>query len=122
MPVLMKTHPIEVQIDGKFYYINKEKKKPVITLLLALGAVEKKKNLDSDNVLDEIYDGKPKGSVHLKGARTKENLSQKDLMNLTGIPVYNISKMENGRRPIGKDIAKRLAKALKIDYKLLLEK
>ena len=72
MPVLMKTHPIEVQIDGKFYYINKEKKKPVITLLLALGAVEKKKNLDSGNVLDEIYDGKPKGSVHLKGARTKE--------------------------------------------------
>ena len=118
----MKTHPIEVQIDGKSYYINKEKKKPVITLLLALGAIENKKNINSDMVLEEIYSGIPKGAIHLKGARIREDLSQNDLMNLTGIPVYNISKMENGKRPIGQDIAKRLAKVLNISYKLLLEK
>jgi transcriptional regulator with XRE-family HTH domain len=35
----------------------------------------------------------------------------------TGIPQRHISMMENGKRPIGKEMAKRLGNALNIGYK-----
>lgn len=56
----------------------------------------------------------------LAGARGKEELSQRQLAVLTGIPQRHISEMENGKRPIGKANAKILGKALKIDYRVLL--
>lgn len=37
-----------------------------------------------------------------------------------GIPRQHISNMENGKRPIGKENAKRLAAALHIDYRVFL--
>ena len=37
-----------------------------------------------------------------------------------GIPRQHISNMENGKRPIGKENAKRLAAALHVDYRVLL--
>ena len=58
--------------------------------------------------------------VCLTGARGKEGLTQKQLSELTGIPQRHISEMENGKRSIGKEIAKRLSKALNIGYKVFL--
>lgn len=60
-----------------------------------------------------------KAGLALRGARFREGLSQKELAKLSGISQENISKMENGQRPIGEKVAKKLAKALKIDFKLL---
>lgn len=57
----------------------------------------------------------------LRGARYREGLSQKELAKLTGISQENISKMENGIRPIGKKIATKLALALKISSKVLTD-
>ena len=62
-----------------------------------------------------------KARLALRGARFREGLSQKELAKRCGISQENISKMENGQRPIGEKVAKKLAKALKINYKLLLE-
>ena len=62
-----------------------------------------------------------KAGIALRGARFREELSQKELAKRCGISQENISKMENGQRPIGEKVAKKLAKALKIDYKLLFE-
>jgi plasmid maintenance system antidote protein VapI len=39
---------------------------------------------------------------------------------LTGIPQRHISEMERGKRPIGKETAKKLAVALKTDYRVFL--
>lgn len=57
----------------------------------------------------------------LRGARYRENISQKELAKKSGISQENISRIENGKRPIGEKVAKKLAKPLKIDYELLLE-
>lgn len=62
-----------------------------------------------------------KAGIALRGARFREGLSQKELAKRCGISQENISKMENGQRPIGEKVAKKLAKALKIDYRLLYE-
>jgi hypothetical protein len=45
----------------------------------------------------------------LKGARAKEGLTQR-----------HISEMENGKRPIGKAMAKRFAEVLNVDYRVML--
>lgn len=56
----------------------------------------------------------------LRGGRTKEGLTQKRLSEITGIPRCHISAMENGKRPIGKKMARILATALKLDARLFL--
>ena len=58
--------------------------------------------------------------VAVRAYRNREGLTQDQLATLTGIPRRHISDMENGRRPIGKENAKKLAKALNADYRMLL--
>jgi ribosome-binding protein aMBF1 (putative translation factor) len=60
------------------------------------------------------------GSVALRGARKREGLSQRELARLVGVSQTHISEMEHGKRPIGKDMAKRLAKVLKVNYRVFL--
>jgi DNA-binding XRE family transcriptional regulator len=56
----------------------------------------------------------------LAGARYRENLTQVKLAEHTGIPRRHISEMENGKRPIDKANARKLAEALNITSRLLL--
>jgi DNA-binding XRE family transcriptional regulator len=56
----------------------------------------------------------------LRGLRSREELTQKKLAEIIGVKPSHISEMENGKRPIGKEMAKRLAKALRTDYKIFL--
>ncbi|MBW6499687.1 MAG: helix-turn-helix transcriptional regulator, partial [Bacteroidales bacterium] len=55
-----------------------------------------------------------------RGYRYREDLTQKQLADLAGIPQRHISEMENSKRPIGKERAKKLAKVLNADYRLFL--
>jgi len=59
-------------------------------------------------------------SQALQGARYRESLTQKELARLIGVSQTHISEMEHGKRPIGKEMAKRLAKVLKVDYRVFL--
>lgn len=56
----------------------------------------------------------------LRGSRVKEGLTQVQLSEMTGIPRRHISEMETGKRPIGKESAKKFAKALSCDYRVFL--
>ncbi len=70
----------------------------------------------------EFQSGSNKLSVgeRLKGARYRENLTQKEVAQKTGIPQGHISKIENDKLAVGKDRARRLADVLNIDYRILL--
>lgn len=48
----------------------------------------------------------------LRGMRYREDITQAELSRRTGIPQRHISEMENSRRPIGKQNARKLAEAL----------
>ena len=76
--------------------------------------------MSMDEALRKLLDGAPQGAVVLKGLRTRENFTQAKLGELLGIAQTNISQMERGRRAIGKDLAKRLAKFFETDYRLFL--
>jgi transcriptional regulator with XRE-family HTH domain len=52
--------------------------------------------------------------------RYRECLTQKQLAEKMGINTQNLSHMEHGRRPVGKEMAKRFAKILNTDRRLLL--
>lgn len=56
----------------------------------------------------------------LSGFRHREGITQQKLADLTGIARRHISEMENGKRPIGKENAKKLGAALKTDYRTFL--
>jgi DNA-binding XRE family transcriptional regulator len=58
--------------------------------------------------------------IYLKGSRYREDLTQVQLAEITGIPRRHISEMENGKRTIGKERAKKLAAALHVDYRMFL--
>ena len=55
----------------------------------------------------------------LRGARYREGISQKELAKRSAVSQEYISRMENGLRPIGEQVAKKLAKVLHIDPGLL---
>jgi transcriptional regulator with XRE-family HTH domain len=56
----------------------------------------------------------------LRGLRTREDLTQAELASKSGLKPHHISEMENAKRPIGKEVARRLAKALNADFRMLL--
>ena len=56
----------------------------------------------------------------LRGLRSREGLTQKQLAEMIGARPTHISEMENGKRPIGKGMAKRLAKVLRTEHKIFL--
>ena len=58
--------------------------------------------------------------VALRAYRNREGLTQKRLAEFTGIPQHHISEMENGKRSIGKERARKLAEVLHCDYRQLL--
>lgn len=56
----------------------------------------------------------------LRGARGLREMTQAQLSAVLGIPKSNISEMERGVRPIGKEMARRLGSALQMPYKSFL--
>jgi plasmid maintenance system antidote protein VapI len=67
---------------------------------------------------EEILDQTP--GTMLRGARYREDMTQAQLAEVSGIPRRHLSDMENNRRPIGKQTARKLAEVLKVDYRVFL--
>lgn len=79
-----------------------------------------KKTISADDYVASVFGDRSRPSVYLSGLRYREDLTQKELGELINVKQANISLMERGLRPIGKDIAKRLAKVFKTDYRIFL--
>lgn len=69
---------------------------------------------------DQYKEFHPHWAYVLRQHRLRRGLSQKQLGLLADIPPTNLSLMECGRRRMGRKIAMRLAKALEIDFRVLL--
>jgi ribosome-binding protein aMBF1 (putative translation factor) len=110
--------PHTENVDLKFTGPVKNKEK-AIKALKELGFVDTSDSIPWREAFPEL-ENEPSYSIALRGARGKEGLTQKELAEKTGIPQGHISSMENGKMEIGKERAKRLAKALDIDYRVFL--
>ncbi|MCB1116133.1 MAG: helix-turn-helix transcriptional regulator [Chlamydiia bacterium] len=79
-----------------------------------------KRNSSWRNVAKREIQKYSEGGVMLRACRYKGELTQKALAEELEISQHHISEMENGKRPIGKAIAKRLASFFKTDYRVFL--
>lgn len=82
------------------------------------GAVEAKDTIPASEITPELDSNS--GGLYLKGIRYRDDVTQEELSRRTGIPRRHLSEMENGKRPIGKESAKKLAAALHCDYRRFL--
>jgi len=103
-----------VVIDKERFFIAREHKNTIRAIIKNL-SVESK-----ESPFKELEQKLPPYAICLRGARTKEGMSQKELAEKTGIAITNISKMENGQRNIGEKVARKLGKALNIGYKVFI--
>jgi transcriptional regulator with XRE-family HTH domain len=71
-------------------------------------------------VFDDLRPDDAIPAAILRGSRVKEGLTQAQLSEMTGIPRRHISEMEHGKRPIGKETARKLAQTLECDYRVFL--
>ena len=83
-----------------------------------LGAQEVNDNISAADIFPDLATNRP--GVALRGIRSREGLTQVQLAEKVGIPQRHISEMENGKRPIGKATAHKLAEVLGTDYRLFL--
>ncbi len=90
-----------------------------IEAMKAVGFVDSSDSVPWRDAYPEYTEAQLIGKA-LAGARYREDLTQVQLAKLVGIPQRHISEMENGKRPIGKEMAKRFGRALNISYKVFL--
>jgi DNA-binding XRE family transcriptional regulator len=69
--------------------------------------------------IEEVFPEATPGMM-LRGLRGKEEMTQAEFAKRLGISQHHISEMENNKRTIGIDMAKRIAEAFKVPYKMFL--
>lgn len=116
MQVHTKNHPTEDMITLRLKVHRHNA--PLVRRYAEIVESEEERTYTVEEVFPE-YIGK-ESQVALRAYRTREDLTQKQLSELTGIPQHHISEMENGKRSIGKERAKKLAEALRCSYRQLL--
>lgn len=105
------TYAIPKSIINKYQIDNEEPKKK---------AKIKIKAPSLNNLFNKLDEQFTKAGTLLKGLRLRENLSQIEFAKKINITQANLSKMENGKRPIGKIVAKRIEKVFGTNYRYFL--
>ncbi len=117
------TETFEVTITGAGYKpqtftLPYERKKDVKKMLSNLQ--DHGDSIPAAQVFPEAFDPVKGPAMALRGLRYRENMTQKKLANKIGVLQHHLSEMENGKRPIGKAMAKKLAEALSADWRILV--
>ena len=76
--------------------------------------------ISADEAFKNLTDRYGKAGALLKGIRVREGLTQIEFAKLIGTSQANLSSMENGTRPIGKNKAKVIAEKFDVDYRYFL--
>jgi DNA-binding XRE family transcriptional regulator len=74
----------------------------------------------SEDIFAKIEKQYTKAGVLLRGVRHREGLTQINMAKKIKVTQADLSKMESGKRPIGKAIAKRIQKIFDVDYRYFL--
>lgn len=77
-------------------------------------------SINSNELFGDLFKKYSEAGSMLKGARLKEALTQVELAEKLEIKLSDISKMEKGIKVIDKQMAKRLAQFLNVDYRIFL--
>jgi len=119
------TDTITVTIEGysarpQVYTLPKETGENLARFLAEGYLDDYSESIPAEIALPELYDPLRGPARVLRGFRYRAGLTQKQLAEKTGVRQHHLSEMENAKRPISKDMAQKLAKALGADYRVFL--
>ena len=120
-----KTRLIEIAIrDGakkKLFLVPLDKASAIETLIKDVQRNNEGDELfDIGSILPDIRDPEKRRFIVFRSIRTKTGLTQEQLASRLGITQADVSKIERGKRTIGKALAKKIEKEFKIDYRRFL--
>lgn len=118
-----KMHLIEIAIkDGakKKKFLVSEDKAAAIATLLQETPQNEDGVLSAKNIFPDLGDPEKRPFITFRGIRAKTGLTQLELAERLSISQTDVSKIENGKRNIGKALAKKIEKEFKIDYRRFL--
>lgn len=78
------------------------------------------KLIDWQSAFEDLIEKFSETGAALRGFRLREGWTQIELAKKIKTNQANLSKMEHGKRPIGKAMAKKLAVLFKTDYRIFL--
>jgi len=95
--------------------------KAINSLLDLVRPVVRPLNEDGEELYSarEVFPESSPGN-RLRGLRTREGITQKELAQALGIRQHHVSEMERSLRSISRDMAKRIGETYKISYKVFL--
>jgi DNA-binding XRE family transcriptional regulator len=76
--------------------------------------------IPAEDIFPDLKDPVKSIGIALRGIRSKFQLTQEQVAQRLGIDQSDVSKMEKGKRPIGKALAKKIQKEFGIDYRRFL--
>jgi len=119
----MKTHHTEIKIKkGSRYHSYKV---PESVAKRIVGSISKYKQEEKPVPWEEVVkaDIEARGgnsSYFIKGAREAAGMTQTELAEKLGIQRTNLSNIEREKRPVGKELAKKIGEIFKVDYRVFL--
>jgi DNA-binding XRE family transcriptional regulator len=118
----MRTHPTSTHINHRvFLYLRYDHKIYAIPKNIAEKYLINENTVPAETVFAKLEKKLTKAGALLKGLRIREGLTQVAFAERIHVTQANLSNMENGHRPIGKIIAKRIEKIFGTDYRYFLE-
>lgn len=104
----------------RLFLLPKSTAKSVMDLLGPYAHDDEERVVSAADVLADEYARAGKAATVLRGYRTRDGLTQQRLAVLLGCTQGDVSAMENARRPIGRAMARKLARIFETDYRVFL--
>jgi DNA-binding XRE family transcriptional regulator len=115
---------IEIIVQGTTQqkFILPRKVSPILLAFLRSLQIKQKENIlvPANEVFKTLNKKYGKIGTTIRGLRAREELTQTELAKKLNIHQAHVSQIENGKRAIGKKLAKKLAKVFNTDYRLFL--
>lgn len=123
MSVAAKTRYTEITFGKKHpqvFLVPTRKAKSLLSLIEEYRVNSDDELVDAENVFKNLNEKYTRAGALLQGFRLRDELTQLELAKKLATSQPAIAAMESGDRPIGKTIAKKLAKIFDTDYRNFL--
>ena len=114
---MRRTSQVAISISNKRFMVPAPRAAAILELVREYQVEE---NVPADEVLRDVHEKYGKTGSVIRGLRAREDMTQIDLAKKLSVTQGDLSKMENGKRPVGKAMARRLAKVFSTDYRLFI--
>ncbi len=114
---MRRASQVAISISNKRFMVPAPRAAAILELVREYQVEE---NVPADDVLREVHEKYGKTGSVIRGFRAREDMTQIELARKLGVTQGDLSKMENGKRSVGKEMARRLAKVFNTDYRVFV--